>query len=62
MYSAADYLERIRIFGERNVSVTPGSQQESSKNVFRAEITIIFLFATHFYFLLQYVVIIIKMT
>jgi hypothetical protein len=63
MYAAADYLEMIRIFGERNVSVMPGSQQESSKNVFRAEITIIFSFATHFfYFLLQYVVIIIKMT
>jgi hypothetical protein len=45
-----------------NVSVTPGRQQESSKNVFRVEMTIIFSFATHFLnFLLQYVVIIIDL-
>jgi hypothetical protein len=61
MYSAADYFEMIIIFGECERKA--GRQQESSKNVFRAEMTIIFSFVTHFFnFLLQYVVIIIGMT
>jgi hypothetical protein len=60
MYLAADYLEMIIIF--RECELTPGRQQESSKKVCRAEMTIIFSFATHFfYFLLQYAVIIIEM-
>jgi hypothetical protein len=44
MFSAADYLEMIIIFGECERNAT-----ESSKNVFWAEMTIIFSFATHFF-------------
>jgi hypothetical protein len=61
MYSAADYLEMIIIFGECERNGREPARVFEER--FRAEMTINFSFATHFfYFLLQYVVIIIEMT